>query len=254
MTSHVHELRRAVRRRLAAGQRVLGTFVKLASPDVVETAADAGFDVVVVDLEHSTLTPADAVSLVRHADVCGLAALVRVPTVEPALINRLLENGAAGIQLSMLRTAWQNRDLVSATRFAPQGSRSVSTANRVADGLELRELLAREQADPPLLVGQIETAVSAPLTDVLAGLDVCFVGPTDLAVDLRLEPWTEAGRSALGAAVAELRHEATECGVAFGGWAASADAPSVDGGQYRIVGSDLQLLTTALRGAAGTGL
>jgi 4-hydroxy-2-oxoheptanedioate aldolase len=77
--STLHDRRRALRERLAAGHRLVGTFVKLGTPDVLELVAAAGFDLAVVDLEHSTLTEADAIALVRHADVCGLAALVRVP-------------------------------------------------------------------------------------------------------------------------------------------------------------------------------
>lgn len=86
---------------------------------MVELAAAAGFAFVVVDLEHSTLTERDAVGLVRHADLCGLPALVRVPEVDAAAVNRLLEAGAVGVQLSMLTRVAQTEALVAATRFAP---------------------------------------------------------------------------------------------------------------------------------------
>ena len=120
MTS-VHRTRGALRSRLANGEPVTGTFVKLGSCDVVELAAAAGLDFIVVDLEHSVLDERDAVALVRTADLCGLAALVRLPAVQPGLIARLLESGAAGIQLSTLRTVEQSRQLRAACRFAPEG-------------------------------------------------------------------------------------------------------------------------------------
>ncbi|QYX75875.1 HpcH/HpaI aldolase family protein [Streptomyces akebiae] len=248
----VHLLRRRLRTALTAGRPAVGTFVKLASPDVVELAEAAGYAFVVVDLEHSTLTERDAVGLVRHADVCGLPALVRVPEVDAAAINRLLEAGAAGIQLSMLTRLAQTEALLGATRFAPAGRRSVSLANRAArfGAAPLAGFLRAERDDPPVLVGQIETARTDPLPDLVASLDVCFVGSTDLAVDLGLP----ADPAVLGAAVERVRDAARAAGVAFGGWAPSRNAASDLGlgdADYLVVGSDLQMLAAGLRAAAG---
>lgn len=249
--SRVHELRRALRADLIAGRRRVGTFVKLASPDTLELAAAAGFGFVVVDLEHSTLSESDAIALVRHADVCGIAALVRVPAVDAPLVARLLENGAAGVQLSMLRTAEQVRALRDAARFAPAGARSVSMANRVAGfgpgGLDA--FLEAEADDPPVLVGQIETRVDEPWPDVLAGLDVAFVGSTDLGVSLGYR----SGDERLAAAVAAVADGARATGVSFGGWASTAhaaDGLGLTDATYLIVGSDLQILAAGLRAAA----
>jgi 2-keto-3-deoxy-L-rhamnonate aldolase RhmA len=205
----------------------------------------------VVDVEHSTLGEAEAISLVRHADACGIAALVRLPAVDAPTIARLLENGAAGIQLSMLRTARQAHALRAATRFAPEGERSVSLANRVAGfgASGVRLFLEAETASPPLLVGQIETAVDGPWPDVVGGLDVVFVGGTDLSVSLGYPP----GDERLRGAVAAISAAAGAAGVAFGGWsptlAAAGDHGLSEAG-YLIVGSDLQILASGLRAAA----
>jgi 4-hydroxy-2-oxoheptanedioate aldolase len=251
VTTHVHELRRALRAALTARRRVVGTFVKLATPDTVELAALAGFDFVVVDLEHSTLGEAEAIALVRHADAIGIPALVRLPSVDPPAVARLLENGAAGIQLSMLRSVEQNRAMRAATRFPPQGERSASLANRVAGfgSSGIGAFLAAEAASPPLLVGQIETAVEQPLPDLAGGLDVVFVGTTDLAVSLGCAPGDEPFRSAVTA----IGAAATAAGAAFGGWSpslAAAGEQGLSGARYLIVGSDLQILASGLRAAA----
>ncbi len=259
MSTRVHQLRRALRAELAAGRRVTGTFIKLATPDTVELAAAAGFSFVVVDLEHSTLGEAAAISLVRHADASGIAALVRLPAVDAPAIARLLENGAAGIQLSMLRTAEQARALRAATRFAPEGERSVSLTNRVAGfgGSGLDPFLRAEAASPPLLVGQIETAIDEPWPDVVGGLDVVFVGSTDLSVSLGYR----SGDERFSAAVAAIRAAAYAAGAAFGGWsptlATAGDHGLCEAG-YLVVGSDLQILASGLGAAApiakGTGM
>jgi len=244
----VHETRRVLRTRLASGEPVRGTFVKLASTDVVELAAAAGFDFVVVDLEHSVLTETEAIGLVRHADLCGLPALVRLPAVDPGLIARLLENGAAGIQLSTLRSSAETAALRAACLYAPAGERSISLSNRAAGfgAVALAGHLAREAAAPPLLVGQIETVVDEELATVVSGLDVAFAGVTDLSVSLGL-PAAEVLRSAVDG----IRDAAASAGIAFGGWA-SAPETIADLGPagYVVVGSDIQLLARALRRAA----
>jgi 4-hydroxy-2-oxoheptanedioate aldolase len=250
MSDPVHVLRRRLRDVLA--ERVaVGTFVKLADPDVVELVAAAGFDFAVVDLEHSTLSPGAAAGLVRHAHACGLPALVRIPAVDGALVNRLLEAGAVGFQLSMLARTEQTSELVACTRFAPAGRRSVSLANRIAGfgRTPLAEFLAAEATDPPVLVGQIETVETDPVRRLVAPLDVCFVGTTDLGVDLG----PDAPADALPTAVAALAGHAGAVGTAFGGWApsvAAADGLGLAGARYLVVGSDLQILAAGLRAAA----
>jgi len=250
-----HSLRRHLRERLLTGSRVLpvgtpllGTFIKMPVLDVLELCQDAGFDFVVVDLEHSGLSEAEALALVRHAEALGLPALVRIPAVDAGLVNRLLEHGAVGIQLSMLQSRAQTAALIAATRFAPAGARSVSLANRVAGHgrTSLAELLAAEQDQPPLLIGQIESLLAEPLPEVLAGLDVAFVGITDLAVSLGM-PSAEA---VLADAVTDVRRAAEAAGVAFGGWVSTLSAAPAAGlaaAGYLVTGSDLQVLATGLQ-------
>lgn len=242
--------RQQLRAALSGGRRVVGTFVKLPTTDAVELAAATGFDFAVVDLEHSTLSESDALALVRHADAIGLPALVRVPSVDAALVNRLLECGAAGIQLSMLRQVDQSRALAAATRYAPHGTRSVSLAHRSAEfgASGLVSYLRDEAEAPPVLVGQIETAQTDDLADLLAGLDVCFVGTTDLSVDLG----APGGGPAVRQAVARIGAGARTAGVVFGGWSPSVEAADGLGlaeAGYLVVGSDLQILAAGLRAA-----
>lgn len=233
-----------LRERLREGA-IVGTFIKLPALESVDIAASAGADLVVIDGEHSQLDEGDQLRLVRHAAAIGLAAVVRVPAVDAAAINRLLEAGAAGIQLSSLRRAAQRDALQVATRYAPGGTRSVSLAHPAADygGEALAAYLGRHAAGP-LLVGQIETATTDdPLPSLLRGLDVAFIGTTDLSVDMgrpgQLDDERVRGR------VAEIAAAAAGAGVALGAWVPSAEAARglASGAlRYVIVGSDLQVL------------
>src|SRR5215216_4056833 len=181
-------LRRRNRRR--------GLFVKPGATEVLDIAARGGVDFVVVDLEHSQLSEADGLRLIRHAAAIGLPALVRLPELDRGLVNRLLEAGARGIQLSTVRSVAQVEALRASMRYAPAGNRSVSLAHPGAGygELGLADYLAAQQLDPPELVAQIETAeTDDPLPDVLAGVDVAFVGTTDLLVEVGMDD--EIGRA-----------------------------------------------------------
>ncbi|MGY1741354.1 MULTISPECIES: aldolase/citrate lyase family protein [unclassified Blastococcus] len=250
--SDVHRVRAGLRAALASGERVTGVFVKLPCPDVLELVASAGFDLVVVDLEHSSLGEHEAFTLLRYADALGLPALVRLARVDPPLVNRVLEAGAVGIQLSMLTSVAQREQLQDAVAYGPAGRRSVSLAHTGAGfgSVGLGDYLAAERADPPLLVGQIESRTTDPLEQLVAGLDVAFVGTTDLTVALGLDP---ADATGIRAEVDAVAAAARAAGVAFGGWAPRPDAAEGLGlgpAGYLVVGSDLQFLGAALRSAA----
>jgi 4-hydroxy-2-oxoheptanedioate aldolase len=229
----------SLRKALSGGARVLGTFLKLPATEAVDIAALAGFDFVIVDREHSQLDEGEALRLVRHATAIGLAAVVRLPDVDVGAVNRVLEAGAVGLQLSSVRSAGQVHDLVEASRYAPGGRRSVSLAHLMAGygAVPLREAVG---AEPALLVGQIETAESDdPLDEILAaGLDVAFLGVTDLTVDVEFH----ADRVRLRVEEVEKAAEAT--GTILGSFAADASAIP-EGARYVALSSDLALLRAA---------
>lgn len=243
----VREHRTRLRQRIAAGDRLLGTFIKLATTDVLDMCAPI-LDLVVIDMEHSTLSETEVVALLRHARGIGLPALVRVPAVDPGRINRLLEAGATGIQLSMLSTQAEREALQDVSQYPPIGHRSVSLAHPTAafGGLALADYLSSERDARPFLVGQIESEVEGDLAELIAGLDVAFVGTTDLAVSRGLS----GVDGSLADAVAEISRGASEAGVAFGGWASQLEAVAaagLDGAAMVLLGSDLQILATGIR-------
>ncbi len=220
-----------------------GLFVKLASTAVIDIIAASSLDFAVVDLEHSQLSEAEALALVRHGRALNFPVLVRVPAVDRGQVNRLLEAGAAGIQLSTVRRASDVRELHAATRYPPYGSRSISLAHPQASfgGLSLRDYLEASHADPPLVVAQIETAeTDDPLDDILgAGADVAFLGTTDLSVDLGLDD------DKVRARVDEVAAAAERAGVPLGAFGLD-DSRVV----YDLVSSDLALLRAAVSNGA----
>ena len=230
MAGHVS----SVRDRLGE-RRLKGAFVKLPAVEVIEILA-AELDFAVVDLEHSQLGDADCLRLVRHAAVLGFPAVVRIPEVDRGLVNRLLEAGAAGIQLSTVVRAADVVALRAAARYAPNGNRSISLSHPGAryGAIGLDDYVRNEA--PPLIVAQIETvATEDPLDEILAASpDVAFVGVTDITVDAGLD------RDRAGARVDEILSAADRAGVATGGFGDDERF------RYAVVSSDVSLLQGAL--------
>lgn len=220
-------------------ERLVGIFVKFPALESIEILAGVGFDFAIVDLEHSQLGDEEARRLARYAFALGFPAIVRVPRVDPGQVNRLLEAGAAGIQLSTVRRAEQVRELADATRYPPSGRRSVSLAHPAAAYGSI-PLDAAVTQPPPLLVGQIETTeTDDPLETVLgAGLDVAFIGSTDLLVDLRFDRQAHRDR------VTEIAQAARNAGVTLGQFAANPDDVLPEA-RYIALSTDVSLLRQA---------
>jgi len=165
---------------------VVGTFVKLGRREVIDILAIAGLDFAICDLEHSQITEQEAGNLITAGRACALPVIVRVAHFDPGQINRLLEAGAAGIQLPQLQTMEQASAFHSACKYPPQGSRSLSLAQPAAGyGSEpLTEYIQRSNREI-LLVGQLESKeLERPLSALIKGLDIAFIGSLDLTVDI----------------------------------------------------------------------
>lgn len=236
---------------LASGATVWSTFVKLVSTEIVDLLHGAGLDAIVIDLEHSQLSESEGRRLVRHAAALGIPAMVRLPEVDSGLINRFLEAGAAGIQLSTVTSRRQVEDLRAACRYPPEGRRSLSLAQPAAGyGGETVEAHLAKTKEGPLVVVQIETAkTDDPLSTIIAGTDVAFCGTTDLAVDLGV---TSPEDPAVTAAVGEIAQAVAAAGppTVLGGWASSfgtAQPMVAAGARYLTLSSDLALLAGAVR-------
>ena len=179
--------RNRVRNKLAAGKTVLGILVFTASPVVVEVTAAAGLDFVILDMEHSAIDPERVAHLIRAADASGLTAFVRVPDVDRALINRLLNSGAAGIVLPHATLA-SCAELLKAMRYAPEGDRGSCQVTRAAGYSRGNwSAYAAEANAGAMAIGLVEDAGTLQDFEAMAalpGMDAYFVGPTDLSIAL----------------------------------------------------------------------
>lgn len=186
MTRPLEDLVRRFRATLS-DRAVLGPFSKSSDPAFVEIMGHAGFDFVVLDLEHGPNTVLSLQGLVRAAVVAGLLPIVRVKEDSQSLIGEVLDIGAGGVQVPMVRSARDVEEVTRRARFAPLGMRGVCRFVRAASYSSMDRYTFFEKSNEALIVLQLEgTEAIANLDEILAarGADIVFIGPYDLSQSL----------------------------------------------------------------------
>ncbi|MEM7406966.1 MAG: aldolase/citrate lyase family protein [Pseudomonadota bacterium] len=165
---------------------VLGTWVSIPHPSVIEVLAGSGFDFLLFDGEHAPL-PTDALAtLLPAAELGGKAVCYRVPINRPEYIKAALDAGVGAVMVPMVETADAARAVVSAARYPPLGNRGVGPW-RGSDFYRDMDTYLSEANDRHAVVVQIESRRAVAVVEEIAavdGTDVLYVGPADLASDL----------------------------------------------------------------------
>jgi len=240
-----------LREALASRKAVYGTWVQTPSAEVVEIIGWAGWDFVILDLEHGPYGVETLPHLIRAADASGIAPLVRVPASAPHDVGKALDLGAAGIVTPGVTSAAAGESAVRLTRLPPHGSRGATPSTRQLHYSAIPfPTLTAEGAPQPLIVLQIEARLATTdLGSVLGvdGLSVIFIGPYDLSTSLGLPG--QFDHPTVRKAITEIVDRAAERNVAVGIWV--PDAPSakfwVEHGVRMITVSNNELM---LSGAA----
>jgi 4-hydroxy-2-oxoheptanedioate aldolase len=178
----------SLRERLRQPTPFLATFSIIASVEVVEMIALAGFDGVILDMEHAPYGIENLGPLIMAARARGIHAIARVRRNEASMIGAALDAGAAGVLVPQIGSAEAARAAVSAARFAPEGTRGANPWVRAADFSGRAEWFAEANRDAAIMV-MIEGAGGvAAAADILAipSLDGVFIGPVDLSHALGL--------------------------------------------------------------------
>lgn len=148
--------------------------------------ANAGFDWLVVDLEHSVMAIDTAGDLIRVIDLCGVSPLVRLTSNHPDQIKRVMDAGAHGVVVPMVNCAADAERAVAAVHYAPEGSRGVGLARAQGYGIRFREYFAWQKEHAVVIV-QIEHRDALDnLEEILTvpGVDAFIIGPYDLSCSM----------------------------------------------------------------------
>ena len=165
----------------------LGPFMIGTDPAFVEAAGRAGYDFVLLDMEHGTTTFETLPHLIRAANVVGVCPVVRVPRGTDIWIDQALDVGAGAVMIPQIDTAEQARAAVSAAKFSPVGTRGTCRFVRSAGfgAVPGSEYFSKAQDTVVILQAEGQKAVEN-LDEIMAvpGVDVIFVGPYDLSSSL----------------------------------------------------------------------
>lgn len=179
--------RPALRERVLAGETTFGLFFDLESPLAAELCGRAGFDWLVLDLEHGAATEANLLNLLHAVEPTGATAVVRPQSAERLRVGRALDMGARGIVLPQLRSADEVREALPFLRYPPEGVRGVALRTRGALHGTVPHERVRELNETILGIVQVEapgTLRDASEIAAMDGVDVLFVGPADLTHSL----------------------------------------------------------------------
>lgn len=183
--NEVHSNR--LKAKLKNGEAAFGTYVRHAEPGLSEILCYLGFDFLFIDSEHAGIEPRDCENLARVCELHNVMPVIRIPSNQPWMIGRYFDLGMQGVMVPMVNSAAEAEAVVRAAKFQPEGSRGLAGARAAgyaqAPGFHFGNYVREANAET-LVVVQVETKESVealPEIVKVPGIDVIFVGPTDLA-------------------------------------------------------------------------
>lgn len=170
----------------AAEKPALGCSLMFPSPQLVEMLGHAGFDWVLLDCEHGSLSLADVEVMAMAADAVGITAIARPRSNSPADIQSVMDRGVAGVQVPHVNTADDARRAVQSVKFGPGAARGLAAGTRPDRwglGAHMPDFTAQANVNSLVCV-QIEHQDAVANIDAILqveGIDVFFIGPSDLS-------------------------------------------------------------------------
>jgi 4-hydroxy-2-oxoheptanedioate aldolase len=246
----------ALKRRLAAGETVLGAWLSLPDALASEAMARLGWDWLLVDMEHGPAALHEAAAMLTAVRTTDVTTFVRPAWNESSQIQRVLDLGCMGVVVPVVDTADDARQVVRDARFSPLGERSRGGV-RIGFAFDTDPATYFERAnDEVLVLVQIETETAVSnLDEILAveGIDGVFVGPNDLAGSVG-KRWPDVwGRDDAYMALIRRIADAANGAHKITGILARDPAMAKQAGEmgYRFIGisSDVNYMTAAAKRA-----
>ncbi len=247
-----NELKRA----LSEGEVALGLFINTHSPDLVEIAGLAGFDFCIIDTEHG---PGDAESIqhmIRAAELRGMTPVVRVTNPEPTTILRILDVGAAGVQVPQVNSRREAEEVVRSAKYHPIGERGAAFTRSSRYGFNESVAKYFEEANrETMVILHCENRRGLDLLDDIAsvdGADVIFIGPYDLSQSLGIpgEIYHPRMVEAVAKALASAKKAGKPAGI-FVSTVEEARERIEQGFTYIAYGTDTLIFAAACREIVG---
>ena len=174
------------KRALRAGRPQIGLWSSLASHLSVEVVAGAGFDWLLLDMEHAPNELPMVHSQLQAASLGTAHPIVRPPWNDMVVIKRLLDVGVQSLLIPYVQSEEEARNAVAFTRYPPHGVRGFATGPRANNYGRITDYVQTYAEELCVLV-QVETRQGLDNLEAIAGVDGVdgvFIGPADLAAAL----------------------------------------------------------------------
>ena len=235
----------AFKKALQEGRNQIGLWSSLCSTMGADAIADAGFDWILLDTEHSPNEPPDLIAAMRALRGGTATPIVRPAWNDPVLFKRILDLGAQTLLVPFVQTAEEARKAVAATRYPPHGIRGVATTAAASRFGRVKDYL-RKANDQICVLVQVETLDAiGRLGEIAAvdGVDGVFIGPSDLAASMgHLGDFAHPDVQAVISGAIKTIRGAGKAGGYLTGNEEEAKKRLAEGFQFVAVGSDTGLL------------
>lgn len=173
----------SLKERLTRSELTIGSWITLGHPAIAEIMASAGFDWLVLDMEHSVMELSEAQTIIQVLDKQQCPAIVRLTSNHPDQIKRVMDAGATGVMIPMIKSAEDAKAAVSSVYYPPQGQRGVGLARAQGYGAcfqEYRQWLI-ENAVIVVMIEHIKAVEQIDSILAVPGVDAYIIGPYDLS-------------------------------------------------------------------------
>lgn len=179
-------MQKSLKQKIVGRETTIGSWLSFSHAPLCEMMSKAGFDWLVIDMEHTCIDYREAAEMIRIIDLSGCVPMARVGDNDPVMIKRVMDSGAHGVVVPMINSREEAARAVEAVYYPPLGSRGVGlfrAQNYGAGFREYRDWLEKEA----VVIVQIEHVRAVEnLKEILSveGVDGFIVGPYDLSASL----------------------------------------------------------------------
>lgn len=175
--------RSSLKTKLRAGSLTIGSWITLASPETAEIMARAGFDWLVIDMEHSVIDVAAAQAILQATDIHKVPTIVRLTSNNRDLIKRVMDAGACGVMAPSINTVDDAKKLIDSVYYPPIGARGVGLARAQGYGADFAGYRAWLESEA-VVIAMIENIRAVEQAEAILSLDQIdgyMIGPYDLS-------------------------------------------------------------------------
>ncbi|MFC3127122.1 HpcH/HpaI aldolase/citrate lyase family protein [Pseudoroseomonas globiformis] len=240
----------------AQGRAVVNAWLAIPSGYSAEVMAQAGFDSVTVDMQHGVQDYLSMVACFQGMQPHPVTPMVRVPWNEPGIIGKVLDAGAMGVICPMVNSAAEAKQLVSACRYPPEGTRSFGPirAGIYGEAGAYFDTANKDIAVIPMIetkeaVDNLESILDVP------GIDGVYIGPSDLGLSYGLAPKLDREEPEIMKIYERVLSECGKRNIAVGlhnGTAAYAKKMIGMGFKLTTISNDSGILLVAAKAAVAT--